>query len=91
MAVAGQWKKVVYCFTLKKVPETSDDLTCYMFSLEDAVAHLSVIETLVVFYGLKSNRGCAWVLAWAQGSAQQDRRFSIGLWCHVILLPLRGP
>ena len=28
---------------IEKVPETSnDDLTCYMFSLEDGVAHLSV-------------------------------------------------
>ena len=27
----------------EKVPETSNgDLTCYMFSLEDAIAHLSV-------------------------------------------------
>ena len=28
---------------IEKVPETSDgELTCYVFSLEDAVAHLSV-------------------------------------------------
>ena len=35
MVVAGQWKKV---------PEASVDLMCYAFSLEDAVAHLSVIN-----------------------------------------------
>ena len=30
---------------IKKVPETSGgDLMCYVFSLEDAVAHLSVID-----------------------------------------------
>ena len=27
---------------IKKTPETSGDLTCYVFSLEDALAHLSV-------------------------------------------------
>ena len=30
---------------IEKVPETSNgDLTCYVFSLEDAVAHLSVTD-----------------------------------------------
>ena len=29
---------------IEKAPETSGDLTCYVFSLEDAVAHLSVID-----------------------------------------------
>ena len=29
---------------IDKVPETSGDLTCYVFSLEDAVAHLSVTD-----------------------------------------------
>ena len=29
---------------IKKSPETSGDLTCYVFSLEDAVVHLSVIS-----------------------------------------------
>ena len=29
---------------IEKVPETSGDLTCYVFSLEDAVAHLSVTD-----------------------------------------------
>ena len=29
---------------IEKVPEASGDLTCYVFSLEDAVAHLSVTE-----------------------------------------------
>ena len=30
---------------IEKVPEASNgDLTCYVFSLEDAVAHLSVID-----------------------------------------------
>ena len=27
---------------IEKVPEVSGDLTCYVFSVEDAVAHLSV-------------------------------------------------
>ena len=27
---------------IEKAPEASGDLTCYVFSLEDAVAHLSV-------------------------------------------------
>ena len=32
-------------FQIEKVPETSNgDLTCYVFSLEDAVAHLSVTD-----------------------------------------------
>ena len=35
MVVEGQWKKV---------PEASGDLMCYEFSLEDAVANLSVIN-----------------------------------------------
>ena len=30
---------------IKKAPETKgDDLTCYLFTFEDEVAHLSVIE-----------------------------------------------
>ena len=29
---------------IEKAPETSGDLTCYVFSLEDAVAHLSVTD-----------------------------------------------
>ena len=29
---------------IEKEPEASGDLTCYVFSLEDAVAHLSVID-----------------------------------------------
>ena len=42
---AGQWKKVAYDFRLKKAPEASNgDLTYYVFSLEDAVAHLSVTD-----------------------------------------------
>ena len=27
---------------IEEVPEASSDLTCYVFSLEDAVAHLSI-------------------------------------------------
>ena len=30
---------------IKQAPETSGDLTCYVFSLEDAVAHLSVTDS----------------------------------------------
>ena len=29
---------------IEKVPEASGDLTCYVFSLKDAVAHLSVTD-----------------------------------------------
>ena len=29
---------------IEKVPEASGDLTCYVFSLEDAVPHLSVTD-----------------------------------------------
>ena len=29
---------------IEKAPETSGDLTCYAFTLEDAVAHLSVTD-----------------------------------------------
>ena len=29
---------------IEKVPEARGDLTCYVFSLEDAVAHLSVAD-----------------------------------------------
>ena len=29
---------------IKKAPETSGDLMCYVFSVEDAVAHLSVTD-----------------------------------------------
>ena len=29
---------------IEKVPETSGDLTCYVFSLKDTVAHLSVTD-----------------------------------------------
>ena len=43
MAVAGQWKKGGILLQIEKAPEASGgDLTCYMFILEDAVAHLSV-------------------------------------------------
>ena len=43
MAVAGQWKKGGIVLQIEKAPEASGgDLTCYMFILEDAVAHLSV-------------------------------------------------
>ena len=46
MATAGQWKIVVYYFNLKKQTETNNsDLTCYVFILEDAVAHLSVNDS----------------------------------------------
>ena len=31
-------------FQIEKGPETSGDLTCYVFSLQDAVAHLSVTD-----------------------------------------------
>ena len=32
-------------FQIEKVPDTSNgDLTCYVFRLEDAVAHISVID-----------------------------------------------
>ena len=45
MAAAGQWTKVVHCFIqIEKAPEASADLTCYVFFLEDAVAHLSVTD-----------------------------------------------
>ena len=30
---------------VEKAPETSGDLTCYVFSLEDVVAHLSVTDS----------------------------------------------
>ena len=29
---------------IEKVPEASGDLTCYVFSLKDAVAHLSITD-----------------------------------------------
>ena len=29
---------------IKKVPKASGDLTCYVFSLEDAVTHISFID-----------------------------------------------
>ena len=36
-------------FQMEKAPETSGgDLTCYVFSLEDAVAHLSVTDPGVI-------------------------------------------
>ena len=44
-AAAGQWKKKGILLQIEKAPETSGgDLTCYVFSLEDAVAHLSVTD-----------------------------------------------
>ena len=43
-------EKVAYYFRLKKILETSNgDLTCYVFSLEDAVAHLSATNPPVAF------------------------------------------
>ena len=45
MAVTGQWKKSGIFLQNEKAPEASrGDLTCYMFILEDAVAHLSVTD-----------------------------------------------
>ena len=42
-AALGEWKKVVILLQIEKAAETSGgDLTCYIFSLEDAVAHLTV-------------------------------------------------
>ena len=35
-------EKRVLLLQIEKAPEISGDLTCYVFSLEDAVAHLSV-------------------------------------------------
>ena len=43
MAVAGQCKSGIL-LQIEKVPETSGDLMCYVFSLEDAVAHLGVTD-----------------------------------------------
>ena len=43
MASAVQRKKSVILLQIKKAPETSNgDFTCYVFSLEDAVVHVSV-------------------------------------------------
>ena len=44
MAVAGQWKKKGILLQIEKALETSGDLTCYMFSLKNAVAHLGVTD-----------------------------------------------
>ena len=44
MTVAGQWKKSGILLQIERAPETSGDLTCYVFSLEDAVAHMSVAD-----------------------------------------------
>ena len=37
-------KKSVILLQIEKAPETSGDLTCYVFSLEDAMAHLNVTD-----------------------------------------------
>ena len=37
-------KKSRILLQIEKAPETSGDLTCYVFSLEDVVAHLSVTD-----------------------------------------------
>ena len=34
---------------IEKAPETSGDLMCYVFSLEDAVAHQSVTDPSGIF------------------------------------------
>ena len=36
---------------IEKAPETSGDLTCYVFSLKDAVAHLSVTSPSGILEG----------------------------------------
>ena len=42
---SGKAVEKVILLQIEKVPETSGgDLTCYVFSLEDAVAHLSVTD-----------------------------------------------
>ena len=41
MVAAGQWKSGIL-LQIEKAAETNDgNITCYMFILEDAVAHLS--------------------------------------------------
>ena len=43
---SGKAVEKVILLQIEKVPETSGgDLTCYVFSLEDAVAHLSVTDS----------------------------------------------
>ena len=71
---------------IEKAPETSDgDLTCYVFSLEDAAAHLSVTDPSGILRIEKqgsinmSQKDAAYPLEW------------ICIWRCVILLPLRGP
>ena len=64
---------------IEKAPETSGgDLTCYVFSLEDAVTHLSVTDPSGVLTIEK------------QGSINMKLE-CICIWRCVILLPLRGP
>ena len=41
MAAAEQCKKSGRLLQIKKAPEASGDLMCYVFSLEDSVTHLS--------------------------------------------------
>ena len=41
-AMVGQWK--VYYFRSKAPEASNGDLTCYVLSFEDAVAHISVTD-----------------------------------------------
>ena len=41
---SGRAEKSGILLQIKKAPEASGDLMCYVFSLEDAVAHLSVTD-----------------------------------------------
>ena len=70
---------------IEKVPETSNgDLTCYIFSLEDAVAHLSINDpsSILTIEKQKSiNR------SWKDATHGPLLRMVFVL----ILLPLRGP
>ena len=57
MAVAGQWKKECYITSNGKAAETNNgDLTCYVFSLEDAVAHLSITDSSGILTTEKSKK-----------------------------------
>ena len=45
MVAAGWWKKSGILVQIEKLPEASNgDLTCYVFSLEDAVPHFAVTD-----------------------------------------------
>ena len=85
MAVAEQWKKVVYCFRSKihLKPLVILHATCLALKIQwPPECH----QSKWYFNDWKVIR--LWPNGRHPGPAEQDEHFLLSLWCHVIILPV---